>query len=63
MSILHVQQQLFLQNLVSNDQLEQASKVKVTTFGGEVQKCVGTATVSLEVGNVLARDQVLLTSF
>ena len=26
------------QNLVSNDQLEQASDVKVTTFGGEAQK-------------------------
>ena len=54
---------IFLQNLVSKDQMERASDVKVTTFGGEVQKCVGTATVSLEVGNVCARDQVLVASF
>ena len=46
------------QNLVSSDQLERASDVKVTTFGGEVQKCDGTATVSLEVGNVCTRDHV-----
>ena len=47
---------IIFQNLVLNDQLERASDVKVTTFGGEVQKCVGTATVSLQVGNVCARD-------
>ena len=50
------------QNLVSSDQLERASDVKVTTFGGEVQKCDGTATVSLEVGNVCTRDHVLVAS-
>ena len=54
---------IIFQNLVSNDQLERASDVKVTTFGREVQKCVGTATVSLEVGNICARDQVLVASF
>ena len=51
---------IIFQNLVSNDQLERASDVKVTTFGGEVQKCIETVTVFFEVGNVCARDHVLV---
>ena len=54
---------IIFQNSVSNDQLERASDVKVTTFGGEFQKCVETVTVSIEVGNLYARDQVLMASF
>ena len=39
------------------------ANLKVTTLGDEVQRCVGSGTVSPKVGGVYARDQVLIANF